>query len=86
MGHKRNCHIALYCHAAGIALAIGLACFLTKTKKGRKYFGCINNPECDFMVWQKPFDEKCPQCQGLLLEKGNKLVCMNEQCGYVKNK
>ena len=36
MGCKKNCHIALYCHAAGIALVIGLACFLTKTKKGRK--------------------------------------------------
>ena len=44
------------------------------------------NPECDFMVWQKPSGEKCPRCGKLLLEKGNKLVCMDEQCGYVKNK
>ncbi len=57
---------------------------MKKSKKGRKYFGCIDNPECDFMVWQKPSKEICPQCGSLLLEKGNKLLCMNEQCGYVK--
>ena len=57
-----------------------------KTKKGRRYYGCIDNPDCDFMVWQKPSGEKCPQCGKMLLEKGNKLVCMDEQCGYVKNK
>ncbi len=53
-----------------------------KTKKGRKYYGCIDNPDCDFMVWQKPSAKKCPQCGSLLLEKGNKFVCMDEQCGY----
>ena len=57
---------------------------LKKSKKGRKYYGCIDNPECDFMVWQKPSKEKCPQCGSALLEKGNKLQCMNEQCGFVK--
>ena len=72
---------------------LGVACpkcggdiVLKKTKKGRKYYGCINNPECDFMVWQKPSGEKCPKCGDMLLEKGNKLVCMNEQCGYVTGK
>jgi len=59
---------------------------LKKTKKGRKYFGCIDNPECDFMVWQKPSGKKCPECGSMLLEKGSKLVCMDEQCGYVENK
>ncbi len=72
---------------------IGVSCprcggdiVLKKTKKGRKYYGCINHPDCDFMVWQKPSGEKCPRCGGLLLEKGNKLVCLDEQCGYVKGK
>lgn len=55
---------------------------LKKTKKGRKYFGCIDNPECDFMVWQKPSGQKCPQCNSIMVEKGNKLVCVEEQCGY----
>ncbi len=58
---------------------------MKKTKKGRKYFGCINNPECDFMVWQKPSAKPCPSCGSMMLEKGNKLVCMDEQCGYVLN-
>ncbi|MBR0091888.1 MAG: type I DNA topoisomerase, partial [Lachnospiraceae bacterium] len=57
-----------------------------KTRKGRRYFGCMNNPECDFMVWQKPSKTKCPQCGALMLEKGGKLVCYNENCGYVCDK
>ena len=54
-----------------------------KTKKGRKYYGCEDNPECEFMSWQKPSTEKCPECGGYMVEKGNKLVCANEKCGYV---
>lgn len=57
---------------------------IRKTKKGRKYFGCENNPECDFMSWQKPSKEKCPECGGYMVEKGNKLACADEKCGYVK--
>ena len=59
---------------------------IRKTKKGRRYFGCEDNPECDFMSWQKPSKEKCPQCGGYMLERGNKLVCADESCGYVDNK
>ena len=72
---------------------IGVACpkcgkdiVLRKTKKGRKYYGCENNPDCDFMSWQKPSKEKCPKCGGLMVEKGNKLLCINEACGYIENK
>ena len=72
---------------------IGVACpkcgkdvVLKKTKKGRKYYGCIGNPECDFMVWQKPSTTKCEKCGSVMLEKGNKLVCFNEECGNVINK
>ncbi len=57
---------------------------LKKTKKGRKYYGCEDNPDCGFMSWQKPSKEKCPQCGGYLLEKGSKLVCASESCGFVK--
>ncbi len=53
-----------------------------KTKKGRRYYGCENNPECDFMSWQKPSDKKCPECGSYMVEKGNNLLCSNEQCGY----
>jgi len=72
---------------------VGVACpkcgkevVLRKTKKGRKYFGCENHPECDFMSWQKPAKEACPECGGYMLEKGNKLVCASETCGFVKQK
>ncbi len=58
---------------------------LKKTRKGRKYYGCINNPECDFMVWQKPVNEKCEKCGSVLLQKGNKLVCSDENCGFIKD-
>lgn len=70
---------------------IGVACpkcgkeiVVRKTKKGRKYYGCEAIPECDFMVWQKPSKEKCDRCGGIMLIKGNKLVCADEQCGYIK--
>lgn len=72
---------------------IGVSCpkcggdiILKKTKKGRRYYGCEHNPECDFMTWQKPSNEKCPKCGGYMLEKGNKLVCADNQCGYVTQK
>ena len=56
------------------------------TKKGRRYYGCIDGPECDFMSWQKPSTKKCPQCGGYMVEKGNKLACADAQCGYVEIK
>ncbi|MCI8635654.1 MAG: type I DNA topoisomerase [Eubacterium sp.] len=58
---------------------------LKKTKKGRKYYGCENNPECEFMSWQKPSGKSCPRCGSYMVEKGNKLACANEQCGYSEN-
>ena len=54
-----------------------------KTQKGRRYYGCIRYPECDFMVWQRPSAEKCPVCGSMLLQKGGKLVCSREGCGYI---
>lgn len=57
---------------------------LKKTKKGRKYYGCEDNPECEFMSWQKPSNIPCKVCNGMMVEKGRKLVCMDKQCGYVE--
>ena len=72
---------------------VGVACpkcgkeiVYRKTKKGRRYYGCEGYPECEFMSWQKPSEKKCPKCGGYMLEKGNKLVCADEQCGYVEQK
>lgn len=55
------------------------------TKKGRKYYGCMSYPECDFMTWQKPSEVKCPKCQGVLVYRGNKLTCSTEGCDYIQN-
>ena len=56
-----------------------------KTKKGRLYYGCEANPDCDFMSWQKPSNQKCPQCGAYMVEKGNKLLCSTQTCGYRMN-
>lgn len=60
-----------------------------KSKKGRTYYGCEHNPECDFVSWDKPAKEKCPQCGAYMVEKGRnpvKLVCSDQQCGFVTEK
>lgn len=57
-----------------------------KTKKGRRYYGCEDNPDCDFMSWQKPSGRKCPKCGNYMIEKGNKLLCSDEKCGYADKK
>lgn len=59
---------------------------LKKTKKGRMFYGCEGYPECDFVSWQKPSAKKCPKCGGYMIEKGSKLVCADETCGYVEEK
>ncbi len=59
---------------------------IKKSKRGKTYYGCEKNPECDFMTWDMPLKEKCPKCGGLLLEnrfRGKKRTyCFNEKCGY----
>ena len=75
-----------YLEKVGVACPIcGKDVVLRKTKKGRKYYGCEDNPECEFMSWQKPSDQKCPRCGSYMVEKGNKLCCSSEQCGFVEN-
>ena len=59
---------------------------IKKTKKGRTFYGCDGYPDCDFVSWQRPSEKKCPKCGGYMVEKGNKLVCADETCGYVENK
>ncbi|MBQ9936067.1 MAG: type I DNA topoisomerase [Lachnospiraceae bacterium] len=59
---------------------------IRKTKKGRKYFSCISSPDCDFMSWSRPTKEKCPECGSFMVDKGSKLMCSKEGCGYSCNK
>ncbi len=62
----------------------GSEILIKKTRKGRRYYGCEKNPECDFMTWQKPTGELCPECSGALVFKGNGIACANPECGYKK--
>ena len=57
---------------------------IRKTKKGRKFFGCISNPDCEFMSWAKPVQKKCPECGKYMVQKGNKVACSDEKCGYIE--
>ena len=59
-----------------------------KSKTGKIYYGCEDNPKCDFMSWDAPVKgEKCPQCGGILVKKKGKrsgVFCINTECGYKK--
>ncbi len=56
------------------------------SKKGRRYYGCIGYPECDFVSWDKPVNEKCPKCGSYMVAKGNRYLCTNKDCGYAQKK
>ncbi|QGG48159.1 type I DNA topoisomerase [Heliorestis convoluta] len=63
------------------------AIVLRRTKKGRKFYGCANYPDCDYVSWERPTDIPCPQCKTLLVQKeskklGTRRVCLSEGCGY----
>ena len=53
-----------------------------KTRKGKIFYGCNNFPKCKTAFWDKPIDEKCPECGNILLEKDNKIICSS--CDYTK--
>lgn len=56
-----------------------------KSHRGRIFYGCANYPNCDFVSWDEPLNEKCPQCGHILYRKKGKtpkLYCAEEGCGY----
>ena len=56
-----------------------------KSKKGHVFYGCSSWPKCNFMSWDAPAGENCPDCgKSLFKKKTGKLVCMTEGCGYEK--
>lgn len=66
----------------------GKRVLLKKSKKGKKYYGCEDNPNCNFMTWDLPTEEKCPNCGSTLFQKGGKngkLICHKENCGYERD-
>ncbi|MBE6859962.1 MAG: type I DNA topoisomerase [Ruminococcus sp.] len=58
-----------------------------KSKKGRSFYGCEGYPDCNFMTWNVPVEEKCPTCGSSLFQKGGKsgkLICEKPDCGFEK--
>ena len=57
-----------------------------KSKRGTVFFGCDKYPDCDFVLWNEPTGEECPDCGALLvkkvLKKGTTIECSNRSCGY----
>ncbi|MGN0603348.1 MAG: type I DNA topoisomerase [Oscillospiraceae bacterium] len=68
----------------GVCPKCGKKVLQKKSKKGKKYFGCEDNPNCDFMTWDTPVSDKCPKCNDgtTLFKKGGKLFCLKDGCGY----
>lgn len=68
----------------GVCPKCGKKVLQKKSKKGKKYFGCEDNPTCDFMTWDTPVSDKCPKCNDgtTLFKKGGKLFCLKDGCGY----
>jgi len=57
-----------------------------RTKKGKMFYACSRWPDCDFALWDKPTNEKCPECGSLLVETAKgKIKCSNKECRF-KNK
>ena len=63
------------CHGEGEVV-------IRRTRKGRRYFGCSQHPECEFMSWQQPVSQPCPVCGGYMVLRGRKVVCADAACGY----
>jgi len=68
---------------------IGVSCpkcgknvVLKRTRKGRIFYGCEGSPDCDFMSWARPVNERCPECGGYMVLRGKKVVCADAACGY----
>lgn len=69
----------------GICPLCGNKVIAKKSKKGRNFFGCESYPECNFMTWNTPIEDKCPKCGSSLFKKGGKagkILCEKPGCGY----
>ena len=79
----RNAH-PLVKDTGGLCPLDGGHMLVRKSAKGRVYYGCSNYPTCNFMTWDEPVPEKCPQCGSTLFKKKGQLYCAKEGCGFVK--
>ena len=79
----RNAH-PLVKDTGGLCPLDGGHMLVRKSAKGRVYYGCSNYPKCNYMTWDEPVPEKCPQCSSTLFKKKGQLYCAKEGCGFVK--
>ena len=79
----RNAH-PLVKDTGGLCPLDGCHMLVRKSAKGRVYYGCSNYPKCNYMTWDEPVPEKCPQCGSTLFKKKGQLYCAKEGCGFVK--
>ena len=79
----RNAH-PIVKDTGGLCPLCGGHMLLRKSAKGRVYYGCSNYPKCNYMTWDEPVPEKCPQCGSTLFKKKGQLYCAKEGCGFVK--
>ena len=79
----RNAH-PLVKDTGGLCPLDGGRMLVRKSAKGRVYYGCSNYPKCNYMTWDEPVPEKCPQCGSTLFKKKGQLYCAKEGCGFVK--
>ena len=79
----RNAH-PLVKDTGGLCPLDGGPMLVRKSAKGRVYYGCSNYPKCNYMTWDEPVPEKCPQCGSTLFKKKGQLYCAKEGCGFVK--
>ena len=79
----RNAH-PLVKDTGGLCPLDGGHMLVRKSAKGRVYYGCSNYPKCNYMTWDEPVPEKCPQCGSTLFKKKGQLYCAQEGCGFVK--
>jgi len=57
-----------------------------KSKYGKIFFGCNKYPDCDFVLWNEPTGDVCPECNSLIVKRvmknSEKFECSNRSCSY----
>ena len=79
----RNAH-PLVKDTGGICPECGGHMLVRKSAKGRIYYGCSNYPKCNFMTWDEPVPETCPQFGQTLGKTKGQVYCAKEGCGFTK--
>ena len=66
----------------GVCPECGKPVVARKSKRGKIFYSCTGYPDCKFMSWDIPTEEKCPKCNHFLYKKGENYKCSNPECDY----